>query len=73
MSPSIATVPATLASLVLETCLAGISLVMFCAAIYELLRKERMSVRVASAPFNMVLFAATIALLVCVITVSSIF
>ncbi len=61
--------PAELAGLVLESCLSGIALVMFFAAIYVIAYKRGLSTRVSTVPFNKILFIVTLLLLLCVLAV----
>lgn len=66
---SVQLAPAELAGLVLESCLTGIALVMFFAAIYVLAYKRGISARVSNRPFNRLLFTVMVILLVCVVSV----
>lgn len=68
---SVGLVPATLTGLVLESCLTGIALVMFAAALYVLAYKGAISSRFSADPFNRVLFAVDLILLICVLAVRS--
>ncbi len=65
-------VPAELTSLVFETILTGIALVLFCIAIYVLVFMRGLSPgsKSSASPFNRILFVVTIALLCAVLAVS---
>ena len=72
MGAAVSLSAAELGSLVVETCLVGVSLVVFSVAIYVLLHKRLLAKGSAGTSFSKLLFTVTVVLLLAVIGVSEI-